>query len=178
MNDPPDPEELRAGALALLTSGRAQAALELATLRLQPGALSWEGSLGEVRGHRLTLGLDGASLGELDEYPSALDELEVALARVLGRHPGHSLAALETRWELEPAPEVRSYRTPERRPARRDDPEALRRALVAYLQRRDEEVAARWAAQASPLDVRKAPAALRGALTAALARLRAPLGAP
>jgi hypothetical protein len=174
LSAPLDLEDLRAEALTLLTSPRARAALELAALHLYPSALTWEGSHGEVRAHRLALGLDGASLGELDAFPSALDELEAVLSRVLARRPGHSLASLETRWELEPAAEVRTYRTPERRPARRDDPEALRRALVAYLDRRNQREAARWALGAATLAPRRAPTGLREAIAAALARLSAP----
>jgi hypothetical protein len=174
LSAPIDLEDLRSEALALLTSPRAWGVLELASLRLHPGALTWEGSHGEVCAHRLTLGLDGASLGELDEFPSALDELEAVLSRVLARRPGHSLASLETCWELEPVADVCTYRTPERRPVRRDDPEALRRALVAYLDRRNQGEAARWAREAAALAARRAPPGLREVVAVALARLSAP----
>ncbi|MCS6900790.1 MAG: hypothetical protein RMJ98_01960 [Myxococcales bacterium] len=169
-----DLEDLRTEALELLTSPWARAALERAVLHLDPSTLTWEGSHGEVCAHRLTLGLDGASLGELDEHPSALDELEAVFSRVLARRPGHGLASLATRWELEPAAEVVSYRSPERRPVHRNDPEALRRALVAYLHRRHQQAGARWVREATSLTPRRAPPELRDALAAALTRLTAP----
>lgn len=178
MSDPPDPEQLRVDALSFLSSERARTTLERANLRLLPAALSWEGSHGEVQGHRLVLGLDGASLGELDEHPASLDEMEEALARAVARNRGHSLAGLDTRWELEPSATSRTYRSPERRPASRHDPEALRRALVGYLEQRQQPEALQWAQEAASLDPQRAPARLRGVLQDAMLRLMGPRPEP
>lgn len=171
MSAAPDPEEIRLRALELLNDERARLALEKAVIRLHPEALRWEASDGDVRAHRISLGLDGASLGDLDEHPSSLDALESALARAVARSRGHSLAALDTWWELE-APENPSYRAPERRLARRSDPEALRRALISYLLRREQGEAARWVVDLAEFgDLRRVTPLVRAILTPSLARL-------
>ncbi|MCU0658910.1 MAG: hypothetical protein MUF64_27730 [Polyangiaceae bacterium] len=171
MKGMPSPEEFREEALGLLTSERGREILGSAALRLEPGALTWEGSHGPVQGHRVLLGLEASALGELDQNPSLRDALESGLARALARRPGQSLAALVCRWELEPGGAAGPYRQGPSVPVNPGDPEALRRGLVAYLRQREQGEAADWAAGASIEALRRPPGRWRGVVNEAIRRL-------
>jgi hypothetical protein len=80
-------ERLRAIALERLGAHApelSREALETGRLRLIEGVLSWQGSFGDVRAHRVVLELDPALCDLVRASPFALDALTAAIAGAIG----------------------------------------------------------------------------------------------
>lgn len=125
-------EELRRAALASLgehADERARDAVVHATLVVTPAVARWESSGGPVEAHRVTLGVDAATLGTLRAAPSLVDALCASFAAALGTRPGETLHELSIRWTPAARPSASGYRD-----APPPSPEtSLRDGLVAYL---------------------------------------------
>ena len=109
-----DPEMLRADALAELgPSGDARARDDLGNgvLEVVPSDLHWSGTAGDMRTHRVLLGLDGRSLAIVRAYPSVEDALCGALSKAIGKIPGEALHELTLYWGLEERREALDYRS-------------------------------------------------------------------
>ena len=138
-------EELRAVALEILgahADERAVDALRRGRLVLTHGAARWVGSTGPVQGHRVTLGLDAQSLGQLRAAPATVDSLCAALAAAIARRPGETLLELSLCWASGASTVSVGYRDAPRPPV------SMREALVAYLDATGERSAARAIATA------------------------------
>ena len=146
-----EPEQLRARMLDELgphADEAARAAIEDATIATEFGVSAWEGSHGTVRGVRVILGLDVASLVEALGRPALRDAVEDVVARAVASVPGHALADLVLRWSPPAEREPLSYRELPPRVGP-ETGEALRAALVEYLGRTDQAPLAAIVAQAA-----------------------------
>lgn len=136
-----DPEDLRRAALDSLADFgdlRALRILEIAGIHVESDVVEWEGSEGPVRGHRVSLDVDGAGLAELRGVPALLDAVTAALALALARQPGHVLVDVNARWALRDACAPPGYRTNDRPSAVRllastEVAEHVREAALAFL---------------------------------------------
>lgn len=136
-------------ALGAHADPRAAALLDRATLHIDEGVRQWTGSAGDVRAHRVRLGVDARSLGVVKAAPSAEDSLRAAFAAVLSDHAGESLAELVIEWDGALSARMESYRGA----ARIDGRAHLAEALTEYLEGAGDERAA-WSV--ANLDVREA----------------------
>jgi hypothetical protein len=137
MTDAPEPEALRAAALATLgphADERAREALQRAILRVDPAVTGWESSGGRVAGHRVVLELDVLTLARIRAVPALDDALHAALASAVASRAGHALSELELRWARSGSPAV-SHGYRDRPP---DPPPSLHEALMTYLSARGE----------------------------------------
>jgi len=94
-------EALRAAALdalGALGDARAREALEHAEIVVEAGVMRWEGTLGEVVGHRVIVLVDAAPLARVVTAPAAEDALRAALATAVARAPGQAMAAMRVTW--------------------------------------------------------------------------------
>jgi hypothetical protein len=106
-------EGLRREALARLGPSEpelAREALEAGTLAVEPDVIAWEGSLGPVRAHRVTLLVAVELSAALEEHPSSVDALTRAIAAAVAATPGVALAALEIGASDGPPPRATPYR--------------------------------------------------------------------
>ena len=92
-----------------------------------------EGTAGHIRGHRVTLGLDSASLATMDAVPAVRDGVCAAIAAAIAMHPGEAMADLHAFWAVDNRDHGAAYRGGVAHDAARDDPEASRAALENYL---------------------------------------------
>ena len=129
------PEELRARALEKLDAGDqdAERILSCALLSVDRDAGHWAGSRGDMRAHRVWLGVEARDLGLVRMRPSLHDLLTAAVARALTEDPEQTLQELALYWGLDEAPAELDYRSPDRVEASPDDPAALARAARAFL---------------------------------------------
>ena len=121
---------------------RAAYALRGGRLVVRHGAARWVGSTGPVQGHRVTLGLDAQSLGQLRAAPATVDSLCAALAAAIARRPGETLLELSLCWAPGASAVSVGYRDAPRPPI------SMREALVVYLDAMGERSAARAIAAA------------------------------
>ncbi len=89
-------------ALGPLGDALAREALEEGTVRVEPAVLTWEGSHGEVQGHRVVVVVRPALHGRLLGHPGAYDALTAALAAAISAAPGNALADLRVEAGDEP----------------------------------------------------------------------------
>lgn len=88
----------------------AREALEGGTIEVEPDVLEWQGSLGVVHGHLVTLWVDPELCGRVHETPSVVDALTAALASAVARGANNALAELKIRPRAQPRPRTTPYR--------------------------------------------------------------------
>jgi hypothetical protein len=97
-------------ALGSLSPELAREALEAGSMEVEPDVLAWQGSLGEVHGHRVVLWLDPELCARVEQAPSVVDVLTAAVASAVARVPGSALAELEISARQGPRARATPYR--------------------------------------------------------------------
>jgi hypothetical protein len=82
-------------ALGPLGHPTARRALEEGTVEVEHGVLCWEGSHGQVRGHRVVVRVSPELHADILEHPAAEDSLARAVGAAMASEPGQALADLQ-----------------------------------------------------------------------------------
>jgi hypothetical protein len=162
-------EGLRLGALDLVAASGDERALYVAThsrLRLgAPGGRSHQAPSdpaadGDIRWHRLDLGVDARGLGLVDAFPAVVDLLDDAFARSVATHDNHRLLDLRFSWLLElPAP-GETYRSGPEGEVDPGRPTSLLLGARAYLDAKGDEQSA-WLLQGASAHLEDAGSVLK-----------------
>jgi hypothetical protein len=191
----PDAEALRRAALEILGpfgDARAERILTTADLDIEADVAVWEGSEGQVHGHRVRLGVDGAGLAQLQLSPAVADAVTAALSAALAETPGNALVDVVPSWSRERPHTGGAYRASAAAgatlPASRDSAGDVHHAAIAYLEAAEQAPAAaclraarltlkrrRDGAALVSLAGWRGDAAAEGALMAALTALLGPV---